>query len=167
MTRNTERADEVLFTIIVLVVTATFYFLAYAFGVSAFGWIMTMAALGGTALTIAGIRLILIHRFAEREMQKMEKEKEKTNDTKRDNEIDDDETMWEILTIIIIFGITAGFYFFAYLLFSGGQAAFGWAMMMTALGGTVCTIFSMRQILIRRFAERKMREMKQEKEENR
>lgn len=79
MTTRTERTDEIFWTVILFIFTATYYFLGYIFFVNGklgFAYLMVILSLAGTILTLAGIRAILIRRFAEREIRKMKKEEE-------------------------------------------------------------------------------------------
>lgn len=69
MTTRTERADEIFCTIILFVITAVWYFLAWIFlanGKVGFGIIIMMAAIAGTILTLASIYVVLVRRWAER-----------------------------------------------------------------------------------------------------
>lgn len=69
MTTHTERTDEIFWTAILFVITAICCFLAYMFftnGKMGFTYLMTTIALAGTILTLAGIYIILMRRWAER-----------------------------------------------------------------------------------------------------
>lgn len=82
MTTRTERIGEIFWTVILFVITAICYFLGYIFwtnGKIGFSVFTLLAAFGGTILTLAGIRVILIRRWTEQIIQimrKMQKEKE-------------------------------------------------------------------------------------------
>lgn len=73
----------------------------------------------------------------------------------------------EIFVTVVLFALTALFYFLAYMLFLDHKPAFGYSMTIFALAGTLGAIFSIKTILVHRFAERAMRKMQKEKEGNR
>lgn len=73
----------------------------------------------------------------------------------------------EIFWTVIGFVVSAVLYFLMYVFFVNGKFAFGVMMLMGAFSGTFFTLFCIRAVLLRRWAEQGMREMQKENKENR
>lgn len=159
MKNHTERADEIFWTVILSIITALFCFLTYIFfsiHKPAYGYFMAFFALLGTSLVVFGIRTILVRRFAKLEMRKITKGETITTHTKRVMD-------WFLVAAFFGFACLSGFLLFKSSNHLISDVAFTTAMLTGILFGMI----HLREILVRRWAEQRMREIEKEKKENR